>query len=39
MLGFAKLFMDEECESLGINEDLNILLHAEINSIVFIFLP
>lgn len=38
MVRFAKLFMDEECENLGIYADLTILLHAQINSIVFVFL-
>lgn len=39
MLRFAKLFMDEEWESLEIYADPNILLQAQINSIVFVFLP
>lgn len=38
MLRFAKIFMDEECESLGIYADPKVFLHAQINSIVFVFL-
>lgn len=39
MLRFAKLLMDEECESLGICADLHILLHAQINRAVCVLPP